>query len=199
MITFRQFLESSDPLLDVEHLMIIRKLIPGLTNADAQHVLDWLGTTADYDWLPDDVSSKIANSELAETDYVGQNLMGEPDHVCGPLVREKIWRMVGDAVQRGGMFKEERDVLSDLADQLQLARTYGIPRSDAVHLLHFVRQNGNAEFWNMSDDSCTKVLDQHRDTMDRSGTQPMLMDMLAQAIMAKAGLSHDMGDGFADL
>jgi hypothetical protein len=112
--TFKQFLES-DELDDLTEVMTIRKLIPSLTTAEAKIVHKWYWhDEPSYDDLPDEVSEKIANSKFAETDYAGQNMIGDPDHVAAPIIGQKLRRVVREYIKTGILFHEEVDPLQDL-------------------------------------------------------------------------------------
>jgi hypothetical protein len=130
LITFKQFLES-DELGDFTEVMTIRKLIPALTTAEAKIVRTWYETTEGYEDLPDEVADKIANSKFAETDYVGQNMIGDPDHIAAPIIRDKLQRCVSDFVKTGMFMHEEEDPLRDLQIELFFRKELDLSPSQA--------------------------------------------------------------------
>lgn len=131
VISFKQFLEGKDPLEDLQHTMIIRLLMPELSTSEAEDVLTWVsGTNDTYEALPDALADKIANSKLAQTDYVGQDISQEPDHLVSELVHAKIWRLIGDAV-KSGKITESKDPLEDIAVEMFFRQELNLPNEEA--------------------------------------------------------------------
>lgn len=134
MQSFKQFLESGDPLQDVERAMIIRTLIPSLKTQEALDLLDWVerrrSGQASYDELPDELSHKVANSEFAQTDVSGTDIMHLPDHKSAPIVRGKIQNMMHDMLN-GMKLKEDVDPLLDVQIEMFFRKEIDMPADAA--------------------------------------------------------------------
>jgi hypothetical protein len=160
--TFKQFLESDDPLQDIERAMIIRKLIPSLKSQEALDVLHWVedrgipGMHASYDDLPDAVSEKIANSLFAETDVTGKSMDGVPDHKAAPIIRGKIQSMMWDMLN-GMKLKESDDPLLDTQVEMFFRKELSLPKEEAAEAMQWIT---GEKFWkDLSSDTRDHVLD----------------------------------------
>lgn len=145
MMTFKHFLEN-DELGDLAEIMCIRKLIPGLTTAEAKIVRAWyLVDYPSYDDLPDNISEMIANSKFAETDYAGQSLAGDADHIAAPLVGQKLKRVVSDYIKTGMLIHEEEDPLQDLQIELFFRKELDLAPSQAKYAVQWAKNEINSD------------------------------------------------------
>lgn len=162
MMTFKKFLESDDPLQDVERAMIIRQLIPSLKTQEALDVLHWVedrtipGLNASYDDLSDTVSEKIANSLFAETDIQGKSLDNLPDHLIAPIIRGKIQTMMWDMLN-GMKLKESADPLLDTQIEMFFRKELDLPREEATEAMLWI--NGEKDWRDLEGDTRDHVLD----------------------------------------
>jgi hypothetical protein len=173
--TFKQFLESDDPLQDIERAMIIRKLIPSLKSQEALDVLHWVedrgipGMHASYDDLPDAVSEKIANSLFAETDIQGKPLDSVPDHLVAPIIRGKIQTMMWDMLN-GMKLKEEAEPLMLTQIEMFFRKELDLPPLEASEGALWV--TGEKDWLDLEGDTRDHILDYVQHTVPNIYDQP---------------------------